>query len=161
MALRARAFALAMAGAASLLAAAGCGGDDPGGPGGAGPPSGGHITLTLDGARHVFDGAATGLVAPSGLLQLGAIKDNGNEIVTLAVPDAVGTGPLGIDGGVNLNVSVGGVPYTATDQVGTITVTSVSAGRVAGTFSCSVVHPQDDAITGTVTDGSFDVPVTR
>lgn len=154
----ARAIVLALCCAAALLATAGCGGDDPGGPG---TPGSGHITLTLDGTRHVFDGSATGLVARAGLLQLGAIKGNGSELVTLAVPDAVGTGPLGIDGGVNLNISVGGVPYTATDQAGTITVTAVSANRVSGTFSGNVVHPQDDTITGIVTDGSFDVPVSR
>lgn len=139
--------------------AVGCGDDDPGDPNNT--PSEGQIALTLNGARHVFDGAATGVVARPGLLQLGAIKSNGSELVTLAVPDAEGTEPLGIDGGVNLNISVGGAPYTATDQTGTITVTSVGATRVSGTFSCNVVHPQDDQVTATVTDGTFDVPVAR
>lgn len=130
--------------------------DDPGD-----VPTDGHVTLTLDGTTHVFDGGTTGLRARAGLIQSSAFKPNGTELVTLATPDAVGVTVLGVDGGVNLNISVGGVAYTATDHPGTLTVTAISSTRVSGTFSGEVEHADVDTIVLPVTNGSFDIPLTE
>lgn len=137
----------------------GCGDDDANGPNEV--PTNGHVTLTLDGTVHAFDGGATGIPVRPGLIQASALKASGNELVTLSTPDTLGETVLGVDGGVNLNISVGGVAYTATDHPGTLTVTAISSTRVAGTFSGMVEHADVDSIVLPVTDGSFDIPLTN
>ena len=157
-------------GAILLGAVAACGG---GGGGGGPPPGSGALTATIDGQAFASDAsAATATVAASAP---GAYALSGSKVISstnftrisltlynLTVP---GTYPLGVTG-----VMFGGlasvseaVPTWLTPlsgASGTVTVSTLTASRIGGTFAFTAAAPLDPTSTRTVTNGSFDLPVT-
>lgn len=154
----------------------GCGGGDDGddnnpvnpgpGPGGSGP-----MSATINGQAWVSD--ANSALAQLGVGLPGSFVIQGNKVVSstdaitiqliLYNVDGPGTYPLGtgptVDGGTGLvaSAAVGfGTPLTG--NAGTVTITTLTPTRIAGTFS--FVANQNYGGTGgtrTVTNGQFDL----
>lgn len=169
---------------AGLGVVLGCGGgptnpNGGGGGGGGGGGSGTHLTANLDGiawAASTAAGGTTGvLVSPNdGRYLLGGTDViNGGPSTTLGLIfgpiDTLGTYPLGVDG-----VTIAGGMGTVTEGTGaktwstpldgvsgTITITSITTTRIAGSFSYTAAGLTGGA-TGNrvVTSGDFDLPFT-
>jgi len=160
--------------AAVLLAA--CGGSGPSGPGGGG--SG--FTARIDGQSWQADalGASAAAVpgVPGGLVIVGSQTTGGvtrGLTISLYNVSGPGTYALGVSadvfggtGSVGEGSGSGGNAQTwitdDTGSAGTITLTTLSGGRIAGTFSyvASPGHTNTVGGTRTVTDGSLDLALT-
>lgn len=153
--------------ALSVLSA--CGGGDPAGPDG----GSGSFSATIDGQAWV---AQPAYINPGGMSQqapghfpaYGARLDGGNTLtgITLNLTFITGPGtyPLGTAGAVaggiaSLNVGSAVWQTPLTGDAGTVTISSIGNGRVAGTFAFTAVPSLGGGATGTkqVTNGQFNV----
>jgi hypothetical protein len=163
-----RALVLAVVGA--------CGGS---GPNGGGPsPGSGMMTATIDGQAFASDPhsamATATSRAPGTYVMQGSRVTSPTDYLTLTVTlfniAATGTYPLGMTG-----VMFGGIgnvfqttpPATVASwdtplsgASGTVTVSTLTASRIAGTFSFTAAPSTGATSIRTVTNGSFDLPVT-
>jgi hypothetical protein len=164
-----RALQLVVAGIAGVIAAGGCGGGgDSNGPGG-----GSGLTAKVDGQS--FSAEPISIVAqavpgvPGSFLVLGSQTTGGvTTSLTITLYNITGTGtfPLGVSsdvyGGIGLVGQAGESWITDnTGNEGSVTLTTFSATRVAGTFSFTAEPGQGNAVGGTrsVTNGQFDLPL--
>ena len=157
---------------ALLLSSCGGGGNPPPGGGGSGPG----FRATIDGqgwqAESIGSSAAAVPGVPGSLVIVGAQTSGGltrGLTLTLYNIASTGTYPLGVSsdvfGGIGLvgeGSGSGNAQSWITDNTGaagTITLTNLSGGRIAGTFSfiASPGHSNTVGGTRTVTDGSFDL----
>jgi hypothetical protein len=165
-----------LAGTMSLVALGACGGGDSGGPDGG--SSG--LTARVDGVRWEAEpiSIAASAVAgvPGGLLVLGTETSGGitrSVIVTLYNVRGPGTYALGVGsevyggtGQVGEGTGNGGDANSwiteNTGDAGSVTITTLSGGRIKGTFAfvADTGHNNTTAETRTVTDGEFDLPFT-
>lgn len=161
-----RRWGLRSAAAAMLGLLAACGGD-----GGSGPNGGNaNFTATIDGTAWTSAEASTNVTgAASGTFSIVGSEVSGNSAkyitMTLYNIGAPGTYPLGVSGTVPGGIAVVGTSGTSASffttplsgSAGSVTITDVSGTHIAGTFSfVAGVAPT----TRTVTQGSFDLPVT-
>lgn len=133
-----------------------------------GPPGDAGLRATIDGQAWVSNFAnatagANGIFAISGSSLNASVT--GMSLVLYYI-DKPGTYPLGVGGSVKggLGVLSGGGASWATPlsgSAGTVSITSVSATRITGTFAYTA-PPQTGQSTAirTVTNGQFDLPVT-
>jgi hypothetical protein len=144
------------------LSLAGCGGG--GGP--VTPPNTGSMSARIDGATWTAV-TANGASGDGGLFTITGVQAGSGTAVTMSLFSigAPGTYPMGVGssvaGGVGA-IAQGSIGWTTplNGAAGTITVTSVSPTRIAGSFAfdATPVPPQTGA-TRAVTAGTFDVPV--
>jgi len=139
----------------SLLAAAACGGDSTTGPG-----TTGAMSATIDGAHW------TSSLGASATHSNGAFAVGGsNNDFTMAIGFAdtgVGTYDIGQLSPTNAILNQqGGAAWVAnvTGGSGSVTVTSVSATRITGTFNFTAIPLPNSGATGnrTITNGTFDI----
>ncbi len=126
------------------------------------------MAARIDGAAWSSSNA-TGAAGAGGIFTLTGVQTGSGTGVTMTLYSigAPGTFPFGVGGTVAggiASVVTGASNFWSTPlngAAGTVTVTSVSPTRIAGTFSfnASPVAPQTGA-TRAVTAGTFDVPVT-
>lgn len=151
-----RATALVLFLSAAMLA--GCGSDKSTGPGN--QNAGDHINFTLDGAGVSMTLGATGIPPQDGVIGIGAHSAGHTaDNILLTVPETKGTVPIDNSGALVVTLSIGGTQYISNGTSGSVTVSSVSATRVAGTFSCTLMSLANPGVTKTLTGGSFDVPI--
>lgn len=150
----------------SLLFAAACGGSTSG-------PSGnqnttGPVTATINGQAWASASSAAAIRSAAGLYSLTALNVTGDYslIFTLYNIGATGTYPLGtglqLYGGL-VTVSKPGTTGWSTPlngAAGQISITTLTATRIAGTFSFTASPLIGTGSSLTVTNGTFDVPVT-
>jgi hypothetical protein len=134
----------------------GCGGDGNTGPNN--NPDNGSMSAKVDGSNWSASNVAA--TRTNGFVGVGAGASDLSTI-SFAFPDHTGTFQVGGQDGTNASFISGGKSWTAafgTGGSGTITVTTLSATRVAGTFSF-VAPAISGGATGnkTVTNGTFDV----
>lgn len=148
-----------------LAVCAGCGGSDsPTGPGGSGGPNNGTFSARINGTNW----SAT-IITPGMAQTAGHVSALGSGSLNLSIAFAwqdqltPGTWTIGAGGqsvGFNANMSQDGQVWIAGagGGSGTLTITTRTANRVAGTFSFTMVPGQGGG-TGTreVTNGQFDV----
>lgn len=160
---------LAVVALGSVLAA--CGGDGPSGPGGGGGGNG-TFRATINGAAWVAEAQFIQAPTPQkqGHYPLYGARTAGTTLngITLNLIGISGPGtyPLGTSGGVaggtatvNEASSVWMTPLSG--AAGTVTLTTVTATRAAGTFSFTAEGVVGTAGTRTVTNGQFDIPLNR
>jgi hypothetical protein len=156
-----------LTGAVVLVGLGGCGGGDSSGPGGS---SG--FTARIDGQAWEAEpisiaSQAIGAI-PGGLLLLGSQTTGGvSRTLTVSLYNISGPGtyPLGVSsnvfGGIGQVGEAGESWITEnTGNEGSITITTLSASRIAGTFHYTADPGQNNNVGGvrTVTDGRFDLP---
>lgn len=158
---------------ALLLLLAACGGSstgpDDGGGGGGGGNGTNRVTATIDG--QAFTGGTILAVPVStvpGSLGFQATQVTGNTARTIAMYLAFipgpGTYPLGMNIGTSpggtVSVTTGASAFTTplSGAAGSVTITSLTSTRVAGTFTFTAAATLGTATT-TVTNGVFDVPL--
>jgi hypothetical protein len=154
--------------ASAILASTACGSD--GGTAGIdGSNSGGtHITAKIDGAAWGGGASsfATAVQAQAGAYVISATQTSSTQSITMTISLAnirgPGTYPLGVGpqvpgGSVILATATNGWTSPMSGADGSITITSLSATQIAGTFNFVV---SGSAGTRTVTDGDFNVPIT-
>ena len=139
-----------------------CGGD-----GGSGPDGGdANFTAKIDGADFTAS-ALTTAAQISGAGNFAIVAGSGTSAGTsisliLYSIGGPGTYPLGVSGTVRGGLATVGTSSSSystpgSGTAGSVTITQVSASRIAGTFNfVAGVSP----VTRTVTDGEFDLPVT-
>lgn len=160
--------ALKMLAVMATLVAIGCGGgnDDNGNP--TGPPGGGatngSLTAQINGTSWSAVGTITVSRQTNFILITGAIYA-GSNTSSLVVGIANATGP----GSHNLSLLAGdgsslvvattttGYGTAFTGGSGTITITSLTANRIVGTFSGILPTSSGSATSLTITNGAFDV----
>ena len=149
----------------ATLTAFGCGGDDDP----TGLPSGGATNGTLTAQINGTSWSATGTITVNrqansiGLAGSGFAGSNAYSLV-MSINNATGPGTHNLSlaaGGDGSSLIVGstttGYGTAFTGGSGTITITSLTANRVTGTFS-GVLPPSSGSAAGlTITNGSFDV----
>jgi len=152
------------------LTALGCGGgdDDDGNP--TGPPTGGASNGSLTAQINGTGWSATGTITVSrqspNFIGLAGTGFAGSAAYSLVVGIANATGP----GTHNLNIYGGGdgssliIGSTTTGYgtafqggSGTLTITSLTANRITGTFSGTLIPSSGSASSLVVTNGTFDV----
>ncbi len=149
--------------AASLVLACGGGGGDDGGP--AGPGGTSNVTAKIDGTTWHGVGAAAR--ASGGIYTIsGASTGTFSLVISLYNISGTGTYGLGINatgfGGTGIVADAsGGWSTPLTGMAGTITLTTLTDTRIAGTFSYTAT-PISGSAAGTkvVTEGSFDMTLT-
>jgi hypothetical protein len=121
------------------------------------------LSLKVDGVLKTYTGLAIKSTS-GGNLQISGYETNAaSNIVFILVPNPkVGTFTAGTAGTYfQLSVQEPEIAAYASDQVGTVNITSLSDTRVAGTFSFVGSHTGSTATTTkTITEGKFDVAVT-
>jgi len=146
-----------------LAGVLGCGGDDPAAPGD-GTPQGAGMTAKIDGETWT---AVTAFgFRGGGLVSVGGANLNGEYGIGFGFQDmGVGDYVIGPGSTANGNVSdLAGNSWVASadDGSGIITVTTLTADRIAGTFQYTA--PRRLGTGGpdqrVVTEGVFDVPIT-
>jgi hypothetical protein len=149
-----------------IVALTACGG---GGATNPGPNTGTRFTATIDGAGWTSGSSAAAATA-GGIFtlvgsQIGAsVTSMSLSLYSIGAP---GTYPLGVTGSVaggiaTLTTSPGSWSTALTGAAGSVTITAVSATRIAGTFTYSAAPTLGSSATNTrvVTAGEFDLPVT-
>ncbi len=146
-----------------ILAGTGCGGSDgPAGPGGPGGPANGTFTARIDGSNWAatiimptytnIAGGVSAIGAGSPTFTFGWAHQDTQQPATHAIGQSIGF---------NVSLSRGTEVWVASSQSGsgTLTITTRTANRVAGTFSFTMVPGAGSSATGTkeVTNGQFDV----
>lgn len=154
---------------ATLAASAACGGSNPTGPGGGSS----NMSATIDGQAWASSSqylqAGLNQSAPGHFPVYGARGTTAADLVgiTLNLTSIPGPGtyPLGTAGNVaggiaNVNVgsSVWATPLSG--DAGTVTITSVGNGRIAGTFQFTAEPLTGGTGTKTITNGQFNVAIT-
>lgn len=153
---------------ATLLGAIACGGDGP--TSNDDPPSNGTITATVDGQAWSSSMALASRIG-NGFVSVGGNSGISGDIsnISMGFPEEIGTHTIPIPAGMNFSYSI----YTPTQVwqalamgeilggsgTGTVTVTTLNAERIAGTFSFVALAAATSEATGTrtVTNGAFDV----
>ena len=142
----------------AMLGATACGDDDPSGPG----AGDGDLSATIDGDDWEANLAAVA-TRTNNVIGIGAGDTGGNRSIGIGFIDA-GTGTYPINGTTPTNAILieGQQTWAASAGVGgsgTITITTLTATRVAGTFSFTAVPNAGTGATGNrvVTNGEFDV----
>jgi hypothetical protein len=161
--------ALGMTAAAVLWAACGGGGggNNPGGGGGNGA-----MSATVNGQAFTASQSATAAASSSAAVSVYTITGtrlNGTspETILLSLYNiaATGTYPLGVNstnfGGIATYLN-GSTSWTTplNGTAGTVIITSLTASRIAGTFSFTGADVLNPASTRSVTNGAFDVGLT-
>jgi hypothetical protein len=156
---------------ASIALLAGCGGDSgPSGPGGGGGTGTDRLSARIDGVAW---SAASQTILASGSTQPGQISFQGssltNPVGALAIMvsriPGPGTYPLGVNifsaSGGTASIAVGATSAnTPLDGAsGSITFTSITSTRAAGTFAFVAEPLVGGGSSVVVTDGQFDVPL--
>jgi hypothetical protein len=169
----------------SLQSLAACGGGSGGGPGGGGAGGGtatgsGHLRATIDGQAWAAD--QNTIQVNSSAAVPGTLTITGTRVTSaanyLSLTMALGyingpaTYPLGVNQGTNAGGTVTVLDQSSASQLGiwmtdltgargTLTVTSMSATRIAGTFQFMAPPQTGSAVTSTrtVTDGDFELPI--
>lgn len=148
-----------------LLLNTACGSDGPAGPGGPGGPNNGTFSARIDNTNWSASMIMPAVTAISGgASAIGA----GSQTFTVAFAwqDQQGTGTWTIGGGgnsvgFNASLTSGTQQWVASviGGSGTLTITTRTANRVAGTFSFTMVPVPGTSTTGTrnITNGQFDV----
>ena len=143
-----------------------CGGGDSTNPG---PGNGSSFKATIDGASWTSStsaaAATTGGIFTLVGSQIGAsVTSMSLSLYSIGAP---GTYPLGVTGSVaggiaTLTTSPSSWSTPLTGAAGSVTITAVSATRIAGTFNYSATPTLGASVTNTrvVTAGEFDLPVT-
>ena len=144
----------------AMFGATACGSDDPAGPGGGGGD--GDLSATIDGDEWTADLAAVA-TRTNNVVGIGAGDSNGDRSIGIGFIDA-GPGPYPINGTTPTNALLveGQHTWAASAGVGgsgMLTITTISATRVAGTFSFEAVPNAATGATGnrSVTKGEFDI----
>lgn len=156
-------------------ALAACGGGSSGGPGG---PGGGGVgfSATIDGQAWTADAigfSVTGNPGTPGSLIISGVEvvsatDYRTLLLTVSFIGATGAYPIGINigttaGGTASITEVAGSTVTTwftslNGAAGTVTITSLTATRMQGTFSFTAdLSPPGPGAQATVTNGSFDI----
>lgn len=160
-----------LAALAPLALLAACGGDGGStGPDG-GDPGNARLTARIDGAAWAATAASTStgvtLVLP-GVYTMTGVSAGANPIViaislyNIGGPGTypIGVGPQVAGGSVVLSNTTGGWASPMTGADGSITISALTATRIAGTFNFTVNALSGSATgTRTVTDGTFDLEV--
>jgi len=163
-------------GALVLGAMGACGGSGSGGGGGP-PPGSGAMTATIDGQAFASDAqratATVSASAPGAYVLIGSKVASASDYVTVSVTlynlAATGTYPLGVTGvvfgGVGSVTQQSGATFGTwltplSGASGTVTVSTLTSSRIAGTFSFTAAASLDPTSIKSVTNGSFDLPVT-
>jgi hypothetical protein len=139
----------------SLLVAAACGGDSTTGPG-----TTGAMSATIDGAHWT---SSLGAAASHASGAYGVGGSNSSFTLGIGFADTgVGTYEVSATSPTNLIVTQqGGAAWVAnvTGGSGSVTVTSVSATRITGTFNFTAIPLPNSGATGnrTITNGTFDI----
>ena len=142
----------------------GCGGKSPTNPNNPGGTSG--LTATIDGAA--FSALPTGVAAVGSANGTSSIAGGTAAGTGLAINafniSGPGTYPMGVGPsvpGAIASISAGGGAWSTalSGNAGTITFTTVSATRVAGTFAFNAASVTNATGTRVVTNGAFDVAV--
>lgn len=155
----------------ATLAALGCGGGDDDDNGPAGPPGGGatngSMSVQINGATWNAVGAITVSRQQNNTIAFAGSGSAGGTTYAVAIGVANATGPgthsLNIfAGGDGSNVIIGtsaGVGYTTATQggSGTLTVTVLTANRIAGTFSGTAAPTSGGGGNLVLVNGTFDV----
>ncbi|MEI2720608.1 MAG: DUF6252 family protein [Gemmatimonadales bacterium] len=158
---------LALACSLALLAA--CGGGSPTGPNGGGGNGTDRVTASIDGQAFTATMIQANPVSTvPGSLAFQATQVTGGSARTLLVYLAFIPGPGTYPLGMNIGTSPGGTASVTSGAnsfstplsgaAGSITITSITATRVAGTFTFTAAATLGSA-TSTVTNGVFDVPL--
>lgn len=155
----------------ATIAALGCGGDDDENGNPTGPPGGGATNGSLAAQINGTAWSATGTITVSrqqpNYIGLAGSGSAGNTIYGFAVGMSNATGP----GTHNLNVFTGGdgsslvianatgAGWTTALQggSGTLTITSLTANRIVGSFSGTLIPAGHSAANLVITNGAFDV----
>ena len=157
-----------LVGACGVAAVAACGGDSGGGSTDPGSTGEFKFSAKIDGASWVSTGGVERVGVPitlPGLYVLTGTNLSGGTSYTIAISlyniGGPGTYPLGVGvsvpgGNVVLSSLAGGWRTAQTGADGTITITTLTASRIEGTFTFTAV-PFTGGATGnkTVTDGAF------
>lgn len=146
--------------AAVTLALLACSGsdDDPAGPN---PPANGSLSAMVDGQQWTATTIAANYLGQIGALVIAGSDAAGIGLAFTVPADAPGTYDLQATPGMNSSLTVGGEGWLAVAATGsgTVTITTLTAGRAVGTFSFVLVA--DDGGTTpqarSVTSGQFDV----
>jgi len=144
----------------ALLALAACGGDSNGGVTNPKKPNNGTMSARIDGAAWSAISIATGSGTGSALIVTGS---NIAQTLAIIVPINTGTGTktMGQSSVVSGTLIVGSQQWAANPAqggTGSITLTTVAAGHVAGTFSFTMAAQQGATpATRQITSGQFDV----
>lgn len=147
---------------AALLA---CGGDSGGGP--AAPnnpnsPNNGTLSARIDGVQYSAIGLQVAVSQNPPLIAIGSAASGGRALgLAFSTGNGIGTQSIGLSSLANSTYAEGGLGWLATQSIGsgTITITTLTANRVAGTFtltlaaSVATTNPQ----TLQITQGAFDV----
>jgi len=155
-------------GALVFAALGACGG----GGGGGGRSGSGVFTATIDGQAFASDSqlamATVAASAPGVYVLTGAKATSSTNYVNLTITlynlTVPGTYPLGVTGvvfgGIAI-VSQSGPSWTTplSGAAGTVTVSTLTASRIVGTFAFTATAPLDPTSSRTVTNGSFDLPI--
>lgn len=154
-------------GTIAMVALGACGGSDSGGPSGGG--SG--FTAKVDGVAwepEPISIVAQAIGVPGGLLITGTQSVTGGSFgltISLYNISGLGTYPLGVSsevfGGIGQVGQLGNGWITEnTGNEGSVTITTLSASRIAGTFAYTADPGQNNTVGGTrvVTDGHFNLP---
>ncbi len=134
-------------------------GDDDGTNNGGGDDSN-ILTATIDGSAYTSNSSVTAVRATDNSLVITGMSSN-NRTIKIELPPVTqpGTYDAGPGFGAIVTYSIGLSPYvtSATGGTGTVTVTSISATRVAGSFAVTTVGTGGTVGNRVITNGKFNV----
>jgi hypothetical protein len=134
-------------------------GDDDGTNDGGGDDSN-TLTATIDGVAYTSNSSVTVVRATDNSLIITGTSSN-NRAIKIELPPVTqaGTYDAGPGFGAIVTYNIGLSPYvtSATGGSGTVTVTSISSTRVAGTFSVTTVGTGGTVGNRVITNGKFNV----
>ena len=142
----------------AMFGATACGNDDPAGPGG----GDGDLSATIDGDDWTADLAAVA-TRTNNVIGIGAGDSHGDRSIGIGFIDAgTGTYAISATNATNALLIEGQKSWAASAGVGgsgSLVITTLTATRVAGTFSFNVVPNANSGATGnrTITNGEFDI----
>lgn len=121
------------------------------------------LTATIDGLAFTANAAVTAVQGAETLTITGTNSNNRGIVISLPIASQQATktgtydaGP-GFAGVVTYNIGMSLYQTSAAGGTGTVTVTSYSATRVAGTFSVTAVGTAGTVGNRVITNGAFDV----
>ncbi len=161
------------------LAITGCSSDDDAAvPPGPVPAGAGELVATVDGVafRSISAGTSANITDNSGteFLQIVAVNLGGEAFTITVIRPMIEEDAYDFDSNLNITATVSYTkvdtstfqsesfvaPYMDSGDVGTITITELTADNIKGTFNASMRNQDSDQIVE-ITAGSFDLPVTR
>ncbi len=153
---------VALALMASLVLLTGCGDDDnpvvpSGGGGGNSTIVTGTLTFTFNGVDLDYSEDSVGVEENADWCLLGGHGPGANQAMNLRMPDTVGTYTMGEAGDPYVNFVYDEMAWLL--DSGTVTITDAGGDNLVGTFSGTFTNVQNE--TRTLTQGSFDIPITR